>query len=1065
MKLLRILIFGLIIILISKFVYSQGWYIVNITNTQSQATPAPFQQDIAICNGSINIGNNFAYVNNATLFNEIDPNGQNVYFATNNGGTPNIYSWYEGQLNYNGVTCYVWWVNIPNGIPANSNVTIYMYIGNSSNNYYSQYYPYVGTNEQVIGTMQYDNGNYTFVAYGYFNNTFDGWNGFWSSSTASTNYAPQATPNGIEMLNAQQSEGTYILPPNNGNIPLIPLIVEEAWYHGGGSLDADANAISLFGNTNQQIYAGNIGSTGGGGTPASDLSTYVQFEYLNYGSPPNSEVAALKSAVTNQYLNYTSLIVSAGTIYSYILVNSTYAQTGYYYYNSNQVWVPLTLLDTYNINNNGYTYYNLNYNPYQYGTLEIGAGTGYDTSYQYIEWVIARAYPPNGIMPGISIQPAVSVSSVQISPSSSSSVCPGTQTNSTVTVNLNNPNNISTTVTFSCSAPSGITCSFSSSSCTTSGSSCSTTLYVNSSTSLPSGWYPISITNTQNIPTPSPFQQDIAICNGNLPVSSSFAYVNNATLFNQINSNGSNVYFATNAGSSPNIYSWYEGQFTYNGVTCDVWWINLSQGIPANSNVTIYMYIGPNSANYYSQYYPYVGEAPQLSSTYGQYDNGNYVFNYYWNFAGTTLPNNLVCTVLSNPSGASGSCSVNNEVTISNTNGQDFWDSDYMITYLYYNQPISIPAIVEARVISLTGNSGDSGWTKAGILYQNQVTDSSDSNGEVDMEVTDGNGYAFQWQSGTSYIAPSGNYNGGSITYPTILVLVFPNTSYACGFYGSSLGVLSQEGSCVTPTSMTSQGYIGLLVTAHSSSGTSSAVFQYLLVRAYPPNGVMPSISILSSAPTPGSYSVTVTASTPGSSASTTYTYNIGPNISISSQSSSNFQNSYNIYITGCAQNYTLYVNNSPYCYGSYSVFQNINSLCTVSYPGSYSIYAQGCYNGNCVNSSTINLNIPSSGGITVPIIDINILNATSQNINTTISVNGSNQNIQSINVYYNNNNVYSNSNVNTNYYSFNLQLPYSNNGNITVCSALTNGQSNCIIQLLYFDIIKIITYYGIILG
>ena len=220
-----------------------------------------------------------------------------------------------------------------------------------------------------------------------------------------------------------------------------------------------------------------------------------------------------------------------------------------------------------------------------------------------------------------------------------------------------------------------------------------------------------------------------------------------------------------------------------------------------------------------------------------------------------------------------------------------------------------------------------------------------------------------------------------------------------------------------------------------------------------------------SSSTSSGSYPITVTASTSsGSSSSATYTYNIGQQISISSQQSSNLQNSYNIYITGCAQNYTLYVNNSPYCYNSYPQFQNINSLCTVSYPGSYSVYAQGCYNGNCVNSNTINLNIPSSG-ITVPIIDINILNITNQNINTSISVNGSNQNIQSINVYYNNNSVYSKNNVNTNYYSFNLQLPYSNNGNITVCSTLTNGQFNCIIQLLYFNIIKIVTYYGIIVG
>jgi len=100
MKVLKILIFGLLIILISKFVYSQGWYAITISNTQSIPTPQPFQQDIAICNGSINIGNNFAYINNATLFNEIDPNGQNVYFVNSSG---NIYSWYEGQL-INGIT-------------------------------------------------------------------------------------------------------------------------------------------------------------------------------------------------------------------------------------------------------------------------------------------------------------------------------------------------------------------------------------------------------------------------------------------------------------------------------------------------------------------------------------------------------------------------------------------------------------------------------------------------------------------------------------------------------------------------------------------------------------------------------------------------------------------------------------------------------------------------------------------------------------------------------------------------------------------------------------------------
>ena len=399
MKLLKILTFGLIAILISRFVYSQGWYQITITNTQSQATPAPFQQDIAICNGNINIGNNFAYINNPTLFNEIDSNGQNVYFSKTNNGGPNIYSWYEGQLNYNGVYCDVWWINLPNGIPANSNITIYMYIGPNSSNYYSQYYPYVGTNEQVIGTMQYDNGQDVFIAYGYFNNTFDGWSGYIYAGS----FPPTPTSYGIEMINDQFGEGTYILPPNNWNIPKIPLIVEEAWYfdHIGGQ----ANAVSLFGNTSQQFNASSIEINYGGWTPAPNLSTFVETQY-------GVRTSYLKSAVTFQGLGSIPFD-TPGTIYTYLIVNSTYAETGYIIYSGGQVWAPLTLLDTYaynvynstNINNgiSGYTYSNLNYNPFQYGTLEISAGTGGDISYQYIEWVVARAYPPNGVMPSIYI--------------------------------------------------------------------------------------------------------------------------------------------------------------------------------------------------------------------------------------------------------------------------------------------------------------------------------------------------------------------------------------------------------------------------------------------------------------------------------------------------------------------------------------------------------------------------------------------------------------------------------------------------------------------------------------
>jgi hypothetical protein len=48
-------------------------------------------------------------------------------------------------------------------------------------------------------------------------------------------------------------------------------------------------------------------------------------------------------------------------------------------------------------------YSNLNYNPFQYGTLQISTRTSYPTEYQYIQWVVARAYPPDGKMPLIYI--------------------------------------------------------------------------------------------------------------------------------------------------------------------------------------------------------------------------------------------------------------------------------------------------------------------------------------------------------------------------------------------------------------------------------------------------------------------------------------------------------------------------------------------------------------------------------------------------------------------------------------------------------------------------------------
>jgi hypothetical protein len=374
----------------SRITYCQYIPII-IYNTQNIPTPPPFQQQIAICNGTINIGPNFAYVNNVTLFNLINSNGSNVYFTTTCNSTPDIYSWYLGQFTYDEITCYIWWIKLDNGIPANSNVTIYMYIGNSSSNYYQQYYPYVGVSPQVDPSRQYDNGRYVFIAYGYFNNTMDGW-GLYNTSSL---WSPKVTPNGIQMTNGsyQQCSGTYILPPNNWNITLMPLIVETTWYFYSSSysiyVGTGGPLIYLFGNTSSQISG-----------PTPNLSTYAFFWYHpTYGG------LYLGTAITgsSQTLSSTSFPFQSDTVYGYLIVNSTYAQTGYYIYDTDQVWVPLTLLNTYNRNYNRYTYASLNYNPYQYPTLELSGAcaSSLASSSLYIQWVIARAYPPNGVMPRI----------------------------------------------------------------------------------------------------------------------------------------------------------------------------------------------------------------------------------------------------------------------------------------------------------------------------------------------------------------------------------------------------------------------------------------------------------------------------------------------------------------------------------------------------------------------------------------------------------------------------------------------------------------------------------------
>ena len=124
---------------------------------------------------------------------------------------------------------------------------------------------------------------------------------------------------------------------------------------------------------------------------------------------------------------------------------------------------------------------------------------------------------------------------------------------------------------------------------------------------------PITITNTQSSATPSPFQQMV-----------NFTSSDNGWTSISTGNFGQNVEFFYYNGTV--IPSWLENYTSTNAI----WWLKVA-AIPAGSSETVYVGFAPTTTNLFNTVND--GEAPQLSSTYAEYDDGNNVFINYDNFA------------------------------------------------------------------------------------------------------------------------------------------------------------------------------------------------------------------------------------------------------------------------------------------------------------------------------------------------------------------------------------------------------------------------------------------------
>jgi len=299
--------------------------------------------------------------------------------------------------------------------------------------------------------------------------------------------------------------------------------------------------------------------------------------------------------------------------------------------------------------------------------------------------------------------------------------------------------------------------------------------------------YTITITNNQANPTPSPFQQLL-----NLNLSSILS--SSSQLLN--------LEFCLDVNCNTPLYAWIE---SYNTNLSTVYiWLNLPTSIPANSSITIYMFVR-NSIQY-----PYTGMSPTLTSTYGQYDNGGNVFTFYDNFAGTTLNINKWIT-----NGAS--YTVNNGLTYTTSNN--------------YNVLTSVASFTAPYIIEYFGKGITSGGVFDGGIYFN-------------IQGTGANANAYLWaqRNGASdqfYTYISGSYTG-YVTWPSSIdgnmhiytLIVGPNDNPLI----TETDYTIEENFTGMPTTYTS-GYFG----PRALGGTT--FWQWVRVRAYPPNGVMPSNS------------------------------------------------------------------------------------------------------------------------------------------------------------------------------------------------------------------------------
>lgn len=340
----------------------------------------------------------------------------------------------------------------------------------------------------------------------------------------------------------------------------------------------------------------------------------------------------------------------------------------------------------------------------------------------------------------------------------------------------------------------------------------------------------------------------------------------NSSIVPGLNAQFSNIQFVY--GNGTNIYAWIQSI----GSTTATIWLKLYSDV----DQTIYLDVYPSTDSFFSGTTSYLGEAPTLSPSYAEYDNGAMVFNWYMSFGGrSSIPS--VFSQLDN--------SNNDWITVSgttfnyystymelrpNTNGVAGW-------YGLVSNSLPFTNNANPNVLDFAVDLGSGGThpTAVGIGANNIVGEP----GGQEMPSFDTNGY-FVYYPGSGNVqvatAGSGNFYTTSFSNPANVM-----TLYSLAYNSQGILSVSINNNPVFSTTSASSNVNQLyeLITKQSSNGNLK--LYWLDSRTYPSGGIMPTASFSIGSSGPSTYTITFTES--GLPTSTKWYLNISGQSSLSS--------------------------------------------------------------------------------------------------------------------------------------------------------------------------------------